>query len=103
MTLVMVRPEISRKRLTQHTLYRLRESGIEAVALVVNDLDVSKLLYRVHSPYYHYQRHYKTYQQTPEKGHRPAEGRNSDDGLARMRGPRPRSAAPHRPEAPGVA
>jgi capsular exopolysaccharide synthesis family protein len=83
MTLVMVRPEISRRRLTQHTLYRLRESGIEAVALVVNDLDVSKLLYRVHSPYYHYQRHYKTYQQTPENGRRPTEGRNTDDGPAR--------------------
>jgi capsular exopolysaccharide synthesis family protein len=102
MTLVMVRPEISRKRLTQHTLYRLRESGIEAVALVVNDLDGSKLLYRVHSPYCHYQRHYKTYQ-TPEKGPRPTEGRNTDDGLARVRGLRSRSAAPHRPEAPGVA
>lgn len=56
--LVAVRPEVSRKRLTLHTLQRLRDSGIHALGMVVNDLDVSKFSY---GPYYHYSQHYKTY------------------------------------------
>lgn len=67
-TLVMVRPEVSRKRLTWHTIHRLRESGIHSLGLVVNDLDVSRMLYSTYSPYYHYQQHYKTYAPAGENG-----------------------------------
>ncbi len=59
--LVMARPEISRKRLTWHTLHRLRESGIHNAALVMSDFDVSRTLYGAYSPYHHYQQHYKGY------------------------------------------
>ena len=59
--LVAIRPEVSRKRLTLHTLQRLRDSGIHALGMVVNDLDVSKFSYGSYSPYYHYAQHYKTY------------------------------------------
>lgn len=59
--LVMVRPNVSRKRLTWHTLHRFRESGVHSVALVVNDVDFSRRLTGSHSPYYYYQQHYKTY------------------------------------------
>ncbi|HOW97029.1 MAG TPA: AAA family ATPase [Kiritimatiellia bacterium] len=67
-TLVMVRPEVSRKRLTWHTIHRMRESGIHSLGLVVNDLDVSKMLYNTYSPYYHYQQHYKAYAPAEENG-----------------------------------
>lgn len=60
-TLVMVRAETSRKRLTWHTLQRLRESGIHELALVVNDLDLTRRLANLYSPYYHYGRHYRHY------------------------------------------
>ena len=59
--LVAIRPEVSRKRLTLHTLQRLRDSGIHALGMVVNDLDVSKFSYGSYSPYYHYAQHYKSY------------------------------------------
>lgn len=60
-TIVAVRPEVSRKRLTLHTLQRLRDSGIHTLGLVVNDLDVSRFMYGSYSPYYHYAQHYKAY------------------------------------------
>ena len=60
-TLVMVRPEVSRKRLTWHTIQRLRNAGIQTLALVVNDVEFSKSHYGAYSPYYHYQKHYKVY------------------------------------------
>lgn len=63
--LVAVRPEVSRKRLTLHTLQRLRDSGIHALGMVVNDLDISKFSYGSYSPYYHYAQHYKTYAPAP--------------------------------------
>lgn len=72
-TLVMVRPEISRKRLTWHTLHRLRESGIHNAALVVNDLDLARMMYGAYSPYYHYQRHYKAYAPATESSEPPRE------------------------------
>ena len=64
-TLVTARPEVSRKRLAWHTIQRLRDSGLQAIGFVINDLDVSKLTYGGYSPYYHYQQHYKTYAPTP--------------------------------------
>jgi capsular exopolysaccharide synthesis family protein len=69
--LVAVRPEVSRKRLTLHTLQRLRDSGIHALGMVVNDLDISKFSYGSYSPYYHYSQHYKTY--APAAAAAPAE------------------------------
>ena len=59
--LVAIRPEVSRKRLTLHTLQRLRDSGIHALGMVVNDLDVARFSYGSYSPYYHYSQHYKSY------------------------------------------
>ncbi len=61
LTLVMARSGVSRKRLTWHTINRFWDSGIRNIALVINDFDISKRLYGGHSPYYHYQQHYKTY------------------------------------------
>lgn len=60
-TLVMVRPETSRRRLTLHTIHRLREAGIHDMGLVVNDLDVSKMIHSAYSPYYHYRHYYQAY------------------------------------------
>jgi receptor protein-tyrosine kinase len=59
--LVMVRPEVSRRRLTWHTIRRFRESGHHSLALVINDVDFSKTAYGGYSPYYHYQKHYQMY------------------------------------------
>ncbi len=59
--LVMVRPSTSRKRVTHHTIQRFRESGISNLALVVNDVDFSKFGDGPYGPYYHYNKHYKTY------------------------------------------
>jgi capsular exopolysaccharide synthesis family protein len=58
-TLVMARPETSRKRATFHTIHRLRETGVSLVAAVINDVDFSKGTY--YSPNYHYYGHYKSY------------------------------------------
>lgn len=54
--LVMVRPKTSRKKVSKHTIHRFQESGIQNIALIMNDLDFSKMGY---GPYYHYNKHYK--------------------------------------------
>ena len=57
--LVMVRPATSRKKVSQHTIHRFQESGIQNIAIIVNDVDFSKLGYGSYGPYYHYNKHYK--------------------------------------------
>lgn len=59
--LVMVRPSVSRKRVSLHTIKRFQDSGIHSIALVVNDVDFSKFGYGAYGPYYHYHKHYKAY------------------------------------------
>ena len=57
-TLVMARPETSRKRTTFHTIYRFREAGVRHIAAVINDVDFSKgaSYYGLDGRYYsHYQ------------------------------------------------
>ena len=63
--LVMVRPEVSRKRALQQTLHRFRGvGGMEQVALVVNDVNFSKHYF---SPlYHHYYGHYAGYDSEEE-------------------------------------
>ncbi len=51
-TLVMVRPSVSRKRITLHTIHRFQDSGIESVALVVNDVNFKKFGHHSYGYYY---------------------------------------------------
>jgi succinoglycan biosynthesis transport protein ExoP len=60
-TLVMARPETSRKQLTWHTIRRFRESGHHSLALVINDVDYSRAAYGSYDPYYYYHRNYQAY------------------------------------------
>lgn len=59
--LVMARPGTSRKRAVRHTIRRFRDVGISALAVVMNDVDHSKFGYHGYGPYYHYQKHYRSY------------------------------------------
>ena len=59
--LVMVRPSVSRKRVSLHSIKRFQDSGIQNIALVVNDVDFSTFGYGAYGPYYHYHKHYKIY------------------------------------------
>jgi capsular exopolysaccharide synthesis family protein len=65
-TLVVARPETSRKRATFHTIRRLRETGVHLIASVINDVDFSKGS-SYYSPNYHDYGHYKSYPSDPEK------------------------------------
>ncbi len=65
--LVMVRPATSRKKVTQHTINRFQESGIKNIALIMNDVDFSKMGYGSYGSYYHYNKQYKTVTQDTEK------------------------------------
>ncbi len=58
--LVMVRPAVSRRRITLHTIHRFQESGIENIALVLNDVDFKKLDKTGYGHYYH---HYQNHEQ----------------------------------------
>ncbi len=51
LTLVMVRPEVSRKRLTWYMLRRLHASGVQHPGLVVNDLKTSAMPYGAYKTY----------------------------------------------------
>jgi capsular exopolysaccharide synthesis family protein len=68
LTLVMVRSDVSRKRLIRHTLHRLLEAGVHNVAIVFNDMDISKRRYGSYSPYYHYRKHYESYGEVGNRG-----------------------------------
>lgn len=59
--LVTARPGVSRRRAVRHTISRFRDVGVEAIAAVLNDVDMSKSVYHGYGPYYHYQRHYSAY------------------------------------------
>ena len=59
--LMMARPDVTHKRLFCHVASRFREAGVGTLAAVVNDVDFSKTTYGAYSPYYHYQKHYKSY------------------------------------------
>jgi polysaccharide biosynthesis transport protein len=59
--LVMVRPATSRKRAVRHTLRRFQDVGVNAIAIVVNDVDHSKFSYNNYGPYYYYQKHFSSY------------------------------------------
>lgn len=59
--LLMARTGVSRKRMTQHTLGRFKETGMHNIGVVVNDVDFSKLNYGAYGAYAHYQKHYSAY------------------------------------------
>jgi Mrp family chromosome partitioning ATPase len=60
--LVMARPAKSRKRAIRHTLRRFSEAGVANLAVVMNDVDHSKFTYHGYGPYYHYRKHYSSYE-----------------------------------------
>ena len=62
--LVMARPATSRKRAVRHTIRRFQDVGVQAIAVVMNDLDHSKFAYHGYGPYYHYRKHYSSYAET---------------------------------------
>jgi len=59
--LVMARPATSRRRALRHTIQRLTDVGIGAIATVLNDVDLSSFAGHGYGPYYHYRKHYKSY------------------------------------------
>jgi len=59
--LVMARPSISRRCALRHTVQRLADVGIGAIATVLNDVDLSGFAGHGYSPYYHYRKHYRSY------------------------------------------
>jgi capsular exopolysaccharide synthesis family protein len=65
--LMMARPDVTHKRLFLHVASRFREAGVGTLASVVNDVDFSKTAYGAYSPYYHYQKHYKSYTQNADE------------------------------------
>lgn len=59
--LMAARPGVSRKRAVRHTVGRLRDIGVTAMAAVLNDVDLRKIAYHGYGPYYHYRKHYRSY------------------------------------------
>jgi succinoglycan biosynthesis transport protein ExoP len=62
MALVVVRPGVSKRRLTRHVVQRFREAGLQNIAAVVNDLRLMHAGYGqgVYQQYYaHYDEHYR--------------------------------------------
>ena len=59
--LVVARPSVSRKRAVQHSVQRLRDVGVEAIAAVINDVPASSLRYRSYGPYQLYRQQARSY------------------------------------------
>jgi capsular exopolysaccharide synthesis family protein len=59
--LLVVRPAVSRKRAVRHSVHRLREIGVGAIAAVLNDVDTTSALYREYGPYHLYRQQARAY------------------------------------------
>ena len=61
MSTIATRPSVSRKRAVQHSVQRLRDVGVEAIAAVINDVPASSLRYRSYGPYQLYRQQARSY------------------------------------------
>ena len=72
--LVMARPSVTRKSALRHTIARFQDAGMAAMAMVMNDVDLSRLEHVGYGPYQQYRRYYSSYYGAEPAGAGPARG-----------------------------